>query len=68
MIYEATDIMVISFITFISNWGDAYQPQMGTRKAKAMSLWQRCYDRVAKVYKHQAPDTSDHKVNTIGRC
>ena len=60
--------MVIAFITFISNSGDANQPQMGIIKAKAMSLWSRCYERVAKAYKHQAPYADEHKVHAIGRC
>ena len=41
---------------------------MGTRKAKAVALGPLCYERVTKAAKHQAPDTSDHEVNTIRRC
>ena len=41
---------------------------MGTRNAKTMSLGPRCYDRVAKVAKYQAPDAADHNINAIGRC
>ena len=36
IIDEATDIIVIVFITCISTSDDAYHPKLGTRKAKAM--------------------------------
>ena len=60
--------MVIAFITCILTSGDADQPQMGNRKSKAMSSGPRRYDRVAKAYKQQAPDTVGHELNSIGVC
>ena len=59
--------MVIAFLTFISNSGDADQPKMGTRKAKAMALCTRRYQRMTKAAKNQAPDAADHEGNSIGR-
>ena len=60
--------MVILFITCISTSGDADQPKIGTKKAKAMVPGTRHYERVANADKHQAPDRADHEVNSIGRC
>ena len=68
MINEATKIMVIAFITYVSTSGDANQPQMGTRKVKAAELGPCRYERVDKEDKHQAPGAVDHKVHSIGRC
>ena len=59
--------MVIAFLIFISNSGDANQPQLGNRKAKATELWPRCNDSISKAAKHQAHDAADHEVNSIGR-
>ena len=60
--------MVIVFITCISTSGNVNQPQMGTRKYKAMASRPLHYKRVDKSAKHQAFHASDHEVNTIGRC
>ena len=48
MVDEATYIMVIKIITFISTSYDANQPQIGTRKANEMSSGPRHYKRLAK--------------------
>ena len=68
MIDEATDIMAIVFITFISISIDAGQTQMGTIKVNSMALGPRRYEIVAKADKHQAPGAEDHEVNAIGKC
>ena len=68
IIDEASDIMVIPFITCISTSDDANQPQMGTIKAKSMALGPHHYERVAKAAKHQEFDSADNELNTIGRC
>ena len=49
---EATQIMVIAFITCISTSGDADTPQMGNRKSKAMAPGTRYYERVVKAAQH----------------
>ena len=72
--YKATQLMkrftlwLLHFSIFISNSGYANHSQIGTRKVKEILLGLRCYDRVAKTYKHQAHGEEYHKVNAIGRC
>ena len=61
-------LWLLHFLPFISNLGDADQPQMGTRKVKAMTLGLRRCGRVAKADKHQVPNAANYKVNAIGKC
>ena len=67
IIDEATDIMVIAFITCIPNSGNTDQTQMGNRKAESMESGPRRYGRLSKVAEHLAPDAAYHKIYIIGR-
>ena len=60
-------LWLLYFSLFISNSGDDDQTQMGNRKANEMESGYRCYERVAKVAKHQATNAAYHEVNAIGR-
>ena len=44
-------LWLLHFLLLISNLGNGDQPQMGTRKVKAMVLLPRHYERVTKAAK-----------------